>query len=198
MIRRLIHKKRLTMRNPFKYWREHRRQRAVLKGLRHTASVFGIIATLQQKGLLRWSEKDRRLYIAEPLALVMLGRGGEAWRSFLTNVYLHVTNEQLNRLWQQHITDETRVAVQARKATGKPILPGELDSIRRAVRDGLQSDAVPLPKVEPFEFFVVADDVEGGVQATVTYVGDYNPDTENFQMAAWEDVKAALLSAKKE
>jgi hypothetical protein len=94
------------------------------------------------------------------------------------------------------VRDEQRKAVNARIEQGVKVNPGELDRIRRAVREQIESDAVQPPKIESFEFFVINDHVEGDAKAAITYVGEYNPDTENFVMAAWDDVKLAIDNVK--
>ena len=182
----------LNLKNPLKAWRKRREQKQALKDLQQTASVFGSISVLYEKGLLAWNQKERRLYVAEPLAIYMIGRGREHWSRFLNNVYLHQVNDLIHDAWEQKVRDEQRKAVSARVATGQKVNNGELDRIRRAVREQLQPDMVTVPKIEPFEFFVLTDNVEGDAKAAIVYVGEYNPDTENFVMAAWEDVRAAL------
>jgi len=167
-----------------------------LKDLHQTASVFGSLETLMTKGLLAWNQQERRLYVAEPLAIVMLGRGADYWQRFLNNTYLYLMNKLMAEAWDKHVRDEQRKAVNARIEQGVKVNPGELDRIRRAVREQIESDAVQPPKIEPFEFFVINDHVEGDAKAAITYVGEYNPDTENFVMAAWDDVKLAIDNAK--
>jgi len=186
----------IQLKNPLKAWREHRKRKADLKDLHQTASVFGSLETLMTKGLLAWNQQERRLYVAEPLAIVMLGRGADHWQRFLNNTYLYLMNKLMAEAWDKHVRDEQRKAVNERVAQGVKVNPGELDRIRRAVREQIESDAVQPPKIEPFEFFVINDHAEGDAKAAITYVGEYNPDTENFVMAAWDDVKLAIDNAK--
>ena len=76
--------------NIFKYFsKERREQRRKLKQLSQLSSVFTTISKLETTGLLVWIAKDRRLFIAQSLATLMLARGAEAWTAFVQNVYLY-------------------------------------------------------------------------------------------------------------
>ena len=183
--------------NIFKKWREYRAAKRKKKELRQTSRVFGHIEQLTKSHMLIWELKDRRLFIAQPLAMVMLSRGTEAWRNFLNNVYLYHVFCLQQQQWDQYVLDLQRKAVAERVASGIKVKPGELDRIRRAVRDGINKDGVSLPPIEAFDFYIIADNASGDAQAEITFVGEYNPETRLFDMASWEEVKAAVQEAKK-
>ncbi len=182
--------------NPLKWWTNRRKKQQILADLKTTASVFGTLEQLEKSNLLSWSAKDRRLYVAEPLALVMLERGAVHWQRFLNNTYLYLVNKLMKDAWDKYVRDEQRKAVSARVASGVKVNPGELDRIRRGVRESIEKDVIKVPAIEPFEFFVIADSPDGDKHAAITFVGEYNPDTENFVMASWDDVKAAIEATK--
>ena len=91
--------------NIFKKWREYRAAKRKKKELRQTSRVFGHIEQLTKSHMLIWELKDRRLFIAQPLAMVMLSRGAEAWRNFLNNVYLYHVFCLQQQQWDQYVLD---------------------------------------------------------------------------------------------
>ena len=156
---------------------------------------------LQTSGLLSWDAKNRRLLIAEPLALIFM-QTAEKWQAFLQNVYLYTYHRQCAEAWEQYMQKEELAAVRNvlnGKTTKQPnsqLSREDIDRIRRARRaEIVQSDMKP-PKVEGFEFFIVQDSKDAEPQVTV--VGHFDPDTEQIDMALWEDVKLRLELAKKE
>ena len=70
----------------------------------------------------------------------------------------------------------------------------DIDRIRRARRAEIAQSDMPAPKVQPFEFFCVRDTKD--VQAQVVFVGHFDPDTDQIDMATWEDVQRLMQSAK--
>lgn len=172
--------------------KKKKEQKARLTRLQNLSSAFQTLETLEKHSLLTWVQKDRRLFIALPLASVMIGRGMEGFRCFLDNVFLYHSKKEMDREYRRVLIDRERKAIKDRIATGDAVKPGELDSIRRAVRDTLQYDDITPPRIEPFEFFVVSDSIKGYSEAEISFVGSYNPDTERVDMASWDDVQAIL------
>lgn len=183
--------------NFVKRWREHRAERKQRKRLGELSGVFGSMEKLFKSGLLAWNQKERRLYIAEPIAVVMIGQGWERWRNFLNNVYLYQMNLLLQEQWNSYVISEQNKAVKKRRQEVVILPKSEAERIRRAVRDNIQPDAVKLPPIETFEFFVIADVVDDAARKAISYVGEYDPDTEALVMAPWEDVRVAVEQAKK-
>ena len=70
----------------------------------------------------------------------------------------------------------------------------DIDRIRRARRAEIaQSDMKP-PRVEGFEFFIIRDTTDA--QPDIVAVGHYDPDTEQIEMATWQEVKLLLEQAE--
>lgn len=179
-------------------WREYRKEQKRRKQQAHMAGIFGNIQILMDKKLLFWEGAKRRLYIAEPLALVMLGKGRTAWCNFLQNLYLHRSFQLQLEANEKRIQEAQSKAVKDRVSTGVPVKTGEMDRIRRAVRDGFEHEVSPVEKIETFEFVVIEDHPQGDAHAKVTIVGEYNPETNMIDMAPWEDVQAAINAQQKE
>jgi len=70
----------------------------------------------------------------------------------------------------------------------------DIDRIRRARRAEIAQSDMPAPKVQPFEFFCVRDTKDK--EAQVVFVGHFDPDTDQIDMATWEDVQRLMQSAK--
>lgn len=178
--------------NIIRKWRERRQNKQKKRELTRIASVFSSIKQLVEKHLVQWDATKKRLYIAQPMAVIMLAKGHEAWCNFLQNLYIYRVYCQQQEAWENYVTQRQQEAVRKRMSTGIAMHPGEVDRIRRAVRERIKPDAVPVPPVEAFDFVIITDHPQGDKQAIVTFVGEYNPDTGHIDMAAWDDVKMAL------
>jgi hypothetical protein len=75
-------------------------------------------------------------------------------------------------------------------AGGGSLSREDIDRIRRARRAEIAQSDMPAPKVQPFEFFCVRDTKD--VQAQVVFVGHFDPDTDQIDMATWEDVQRLM------
>ena len=206
--------------NIFQKWRARRTHKAQLQRLHTFASTFASMQRLEKGGLLTWEEKTRRLFIAQPLALVMLAQGYDRWRNFLNNVFLYHMYNLQNKQWQDYVLDEQAKAVRQRKSEVTILTKAETERIRRTVRDNIPADAVPLLPIKPFEFFIIAetaapaaaassspaDTVSAGSasgeipaipRAEITWVGEYDPDTATLDMAEWSTIKHLLNEKEK-
>lgn len=182
-----------------KKWKERRAQKQQLRSLSQFASAFGSLDKLEASGMMVWDMKSRRLFIEQPLALVML-RTAESWQNFIQNCYLWLYYREVQTAWESFMLDEELKAVRKAKEKSKRQLKrSDVERIRRARRDEiLQSDMEP-PKIEPFEFFIVrpAAEVPDNQDANdpighLVAVGHYDPATEQMEMALWSDVAPLL------
>ena len=205
--------------NIFQKWRARLTNKALLQRLHTFASTFASMQRLEKGGLLTWEEKTRRLFIAQPLAIVMLAQGYDRWRNFLNNVFLYHMYNLQNKQWQDYVLDEQAKAVRQRRSEVTILTKAETERIRRTVRDNIPADAVPLLPIKPFEFFILAetvapaaaapsspaDTVSAGSasgeipaipRAEITWVGEYDPDTAVLDMAEWSTIKHLLNNGK--
>ena len=178
--------------NIFAYLRNKREQKRRRARLAILSSVFSGMERLEKRGLLLWEQKTRRLFIAEPLAIVFVAQGLKTWRTFLNNLYLYQTYRLQQKQWNDHIINEQAKAVRRRKAQVTILTKAEVERIRRATADKIMPEDIPLPTISPFEFFILTDDADDQAKARITWVGEYDPDTEILDMAAWEEVKHAI------
>lgn len=181
----------------WKRWREKRAAKKKRKDMVQTSRVFGYLEQLFMSNMLIWNARERRLFIAEPLAVVFIGQGWDRWRNFLNNAYLYMVWKLQNEKWEEHARELEQAAIRERKAQVVVLPKAEAERIRRAVRAGLQPGAVQLPPIESFEFFVLADRTDDEHREAIAYVGEYDPDTRKLEMVAWEEVKDAVTNLQK-
>ena len=94
----------------FTYFTKKRReQRRKLKELKAFASGFSTLDRLEQSGLLTFDAKQRRLFIAQSLAVLMM-RDAESWVNFITNVYQWLYYQQAQEAWNAHFLKEELAA----------------------------------------------------------------------------------------
>lgn len=181
--------------NLFKYFsKERRAQRKKLKELSQLSNVFSTISKLETSGLLIWSEKNRRLFITQSLATLMLSQGAEAWTAFVNNVYLYHYFQQCQSAWQQYIQAEELAAVRkASEGPHPPLTRSDAERIRLAARQRIMESDVQPPQVQLFEFFIIRDSEQA--KPDLIAVGYFDPQTSAMEIAPWSEV-APLLQEK--
>jgi len=192
-----------------KKWRQRREEKRKLRELKQLSSAFASLERLQTGGLLSWDVKNRRLLITEPLALIFM-QTAEKWQAFIQNVYLYTYHQQCAEAWEQYMqkeelaavreamADRERVELSADGKTQKQHSPNmsreDIDRIRRARRAEIVESDMQPPRMEGFEFFIVADTTD--TQPKLLAVGHFDPDTDQIDMATWEDVQRLMQSVK--
>lgn len=181
--------------NPFKSFKERREHKKNLRRLAKISSAFSLMERLSKSGLIHWDRRHRRLFIAEPLAIVMLAKGAQSWTNFLNNVYQYVVYIHMSELWQNQLTKRQTRAVADARRTRTSLSADEIQRIRRAAMSDLSDEDVSIPQVEAFEFYVVADNK--GANPETTFCGTYDPDSDYLDIVLWEDVQAAVSAYHK-
>ena len=177
--------------------KKKREEKARLKELGGLVHNFASLDKLEKGGMLVFDVKSRRLFIEQPLAIVMM-RDAESWQNFMRNVFQWLYYKQCQDAWDTFLQREELKAV--REATKKYALMtrADIERVKRARREEVAASDVTAPKVEPFEFFVIkyADaqhteqTVPGG---EILAVGSFNPATEVLEMATWEEVRKFIV-----
>lgn len=191
--------------NILQKWRDRRAQKRKLRELATVSSTFATLDRLMASGLLSWQPKTRQMLIAEPLATIFM-QTAEKWQAFIQNLYRWTYYQQCQEAWEKFFEREELKAVRdamasptpdpspKREGSGQPLSREGIDRIRRARRAEIAQSDMPAPKVQPFEFFCVRDTKD--VQAQVVFVGHFDPETDQIDMATWEDVQRLMKSAK--
>lgn len=184
----------------FKKWKEKRQQRqqrkVKLTQLSELTQLLDSVKKLEKSGLLAWNEQQHRIFIALPLATVMIVKGMEAFEQFLNNIVTAHVFAAMQKGYNDVLMARQREAIKARVATGKPMQFGEANSIRRAVVDTLQFDDIDEPEIGKIEFFIISDSTKGYDEARIAFVGSYDPENQLVDMAPWEDVEQVINSSK--
>ncbi len=183
--------------------------------LRTDASqVFATLETMEKKGLLLWDTKNRRLFIAEPLAILMIQKK-QGWIAFLQNIAYWQYYKEVQDSWDSYIRNEELKAVRRAKRKYAMLTKKDIERIRRQRRNEVQKTEKNAIEIKPFELFVLGDNYDGSYlqvseettnaakeskEATnhVIAVGDYNPITQQVNMALWKDVQSALQEINSE
>lgn len=182
----------------WKFWKKSPEKKA-LADLKNTAFVFAYMKKLQEKGLLLWQERNHRLLIARPLAVLMM-KNEKTWRNFLTNCYLWQSYNLMLEAHEHAIIRLESEAIRKAKKKYAVLTNADTERIRRAVRDEYTGSGVSA-KINAFEFYVIADTTnpmprtneddaqeKGGIVA----VGSYDPDTEKLEIASWDEIKTFM------
>lgn len=180
------------MKNPFKWWRDRRKEKNDLKRTQSMISMFSHVEKLKKSGMVSWDPRTRRVFLAEPVAVTMLALGSAKWRNFLANVNLYQVYMLQQEAWESFFH---QVEVDALKAARKKyaILPkAEIARIKRAARESVNISDIEPPKLTKFEFFILGDSVQDAKKKVVEWVGEFNPETNECVMAEWDDVKIAV------
>lgn len=223
----------------FRQWCKSRKQ---LKKLHNIGSVFHALNELEKGGMLSFDINNRRLFIEEPLALVMMTGGAKKWENFIGNCFVWLYHRQCSEAWDQYIKTEELDAVRVASKQYAAMTRADVERVRRVRRDEIMEGDIEPPKVEGFEFFVVRSvnqrpptpsHLRGGASCSGYYegrasgedggatdkgasvrnrpdeggedrkrrtvpageilaVGHYDPETEQLELGAWEDVSVYL------
>ena len=191
--------------------KERREERRKLRELHTFSKSFGTLERLEQSGMLWFDMRNRRLMIEQPLAVLMM-KDAESWMNFMRNVFQWLYYKQCNKTWEEYLQKEELAAVRAAIKEASAEKPSrqlsrkDIDRIKRARRDEITFDEVKAPKVEGFEFFVVREAATGTQQTEqgttktenvpggeIRVVGSYDPQKDDIEMAAWEEVKQFII-----
>ena len=194
----------------FNYFSKKRReQRKKLKELKQFSSTFTTLDRLEQSGLLVWDQKQRRLFIAQSLAALMM-KDAQSWVNFITNVYQWLYYQQAQQAWSDHFLKEELAAVRKASVDDRSASPlgssenhetvqlsrADVERIRLAARQQVAESDIEPPKVEPFELFIVEDTVDA--KPKIIAVGYFDPETGDTEIAPWSEVSGLVRASSDE
>ena len=176
-----------------------REQRRKLKELKQFSSTFSTLEQLQQAGMLAWDQQQRRLFVMQPLAVVMM-KSAESWQNFVQNCFQWTYFKACQQAWDDFLLKEELAAVRkasvGEKHQSVQLSRDDVERIRRARRaEIVQSDMEP-PTVAPFEIFIMPDTTEAAPKPIA--VGYFNPETSDSEIAPWSEVEPLLQKSSTE
>ena len=191
-----------------KKWKERRAQKRKLREWSELASALSTLDKMAKAGLLVWNAQTRQLLIDSNLALLMM-QTAEKWVNFVRGLYVWTQNQRIMEAWEAYRQKEELAAVREYMAAhkGKNLSREDIDRIREARRLQMVQTDVEPPKVEGYEFLVIGPpkDLAAEPQGTeragapvgeVVAVGHYDPETDNIEMATWEEVRSLVQRIK--
>ena len=98
------------MRNPIKRFLTWRRTKKNVKQLKVINDTFGALEKAERGGLIWFDQKNRRLFIEEPLAMLMM-TSARMWQNFLQNCFTWLYWRQCSEAWDNFILKEEMKAV---------------------------------------------------------------------------------------
>ena len=185
----------------FTWWRRRKANRANIAWLQATAQRHQWLDQLRTAGLLQWDVVQRRLFIEADLAVLFM-QSAQRWTAFIHNTYQWLYYQLCQSQMEDYFHQEELKAVRDAMAQAPKLSRSDIDRIRRNRRAEIIQSDVPTPKVEPFEFFIVRSDAvsTAAEQATgrLIAVGHYDPETNDMDVAPWDDVAPLLQTTAKQ
>ena len=213
-------KKKSNDMNLFRRMKERRAERRRLRELRQTAATFATMDVMESKGLLTWDEASRRLLIDSRLAVVMMTRA-EKWQTFVRNLFLWTENREAWQRASEDVMRWELKAVREYQAAhpDEKLTREDIERIRDAARTTFTEQEREV-RMEAFEMVIVgmraAEGSQGSqgdrhlgsdghsepvpetaetataIERMVIAVGYYDPETEEMELATWEEVRHAI------
>ena len=173
--------------------KERREEKRRLRELRKMAAAFATMDVMESKGLLTWDEASRRLLIDSRLALVMMHKA-EKWQAFVRNLFLWTENREAWRRASEGLQRWELKAVRdyQTKHPEEQLTRDDIERIRVAARTTYPEEQQQT-KMKAFEMVIVGMRAEtADIERVVVAVGYYDPETEEMELARWEEVRSRL------
>lgn len=199
-------------------FRSRKKRRAIReqKELAQMCQNFKTLEQLQKSGLLLWDQAQRRLYLEQPMAVLMM-KSNKTWATFLQNCFYWIYYNECVGAMDGLILDEELKAVRRAKKICNTLTMRDIQRIKSARRNEIAFEDYEkhAPEVKPFEFFVIRENSDaipksknkGGTDeenegrvagGELLCVGQYDPEAEHFDIALWTDVQIFIRQRKAE
>ena len=176
--------------NIFRRWKEHRQQKRAQKEQYSFLQTWRWLEQLFDKGVLSFDDKQHRLFITQPFAIILLANGADGWVNSIHNIYQYTYLRATQQAWEDYMHQEELAAVRTALNAGKDLKREDIERIKWSRRQQIAFSDMESPKVEPFEFFIIPDSTLAMVEPLA--VGSYDPNTEHMEVATWDEVKTLL------
>lgn len=166
--------------------KNYRKKRNEKKRMNELTDMIDCVSKLFKSRLLLFDEKQKRLYIHNTLATVMLSKGEEGWRGFLYNVFLCLAYQQMFLNWESFFKEEEQKALKKAWFEKGKLSKADMEQIKLAVRDGVKKEDNSNMFSMEFEYVIIYD---RGYTTDIVAVGYYNGETEELDIKPWNEVK---------
>ena len=171
-------------------WKQHRQQKKAQKQQRKLLQTWSWLEKVFQSGMLSFDHKAHRLFIMQPFAALLLANGADGWVNSIHVIYQYTYLRLTQQAWENYMQKEELAAVREALSKNPKLQRIDIDRIKWSRRQEVALGDMEPPKVEPFEFLIIPNSTEASIEPIA--VGSYDPNTQQMEVATWEDVKLLL------
>ena len=170
------------------WWNDRKEKKEKKQRQQEQMQMLQRIATLTRfakAGLLFIDVPQRKVVISTTLSSLFL-TDRTKWMNFLQNLQLWFFYKVSQLNWNQNFLEvEVKAVREARLKYPNLTKMQEVD-IRHKARAEVNIEAVPVPKIEPYEF-ILSTDIKHGEEPEIFAVGRW--ENGEFEMVTFEDVQ---------
>lgn len=170
------------------WWKNNKEQKEKKQRQQEQMKMLQNIATLTRfakAGLLFIDIPQKKVVISTTLSSLFL-TDRTKWVNFLQNLQLWFVYKVSQLNWNQYFLEvEVKAVREARQKHPNLTKLQEVD-IRHKARAEVNIEAVPVPKIEPYEF-ILSTDIKNGEEPEIFAVGRW--ENGAFEMVTFEDVQ---------
>ena len=171
------------------WWKNNKEQKEKKQRQQEQMKMLQNIATLTRfakAGLLFIDVPQRKVVISTTLSSLFL-TDRTKWMNFLQNLQMWFVYKVSQLNWNQVFLEaEVKAVREARQKHPNLTKLQEVD-IRHKARAEVNIEAVPVPKIEPYEF-ILSTDIKHGEEPEIFAVGRY--ENGEFDMVTFEEIEA--------
>ena len=178
--------------NLWKRWQEHRKKKQLQKDQFNLLQTWAWLESIFESGMLSFDEKEHRLFILQPMAVLLMAKGAEGWVNSVHGIYQYLHWRQTQKAWESYFQKEELAAVRSamNRPSGEKLTSEDVERIKRSRRAEIAIGDMEAPKVQPFEFFIIPNSTEAKVEPIG--IGYYDPNTGEMEVATWGEVKSII------
>ena len=171
------------------WWNDRKEQKEKKQRQQEQMKMLQNIATLTRfakAGLLFIDIPQKKVVISTTLSSLFL-TDRTKWMNFLQNLQMWFVYKVSQLSWNQVFLEaEVKAVREARQKHPNLTNLQEVD-IRHKARAEVNIEAVPVPKIEPYEF-ILSTDIKHGEEPEIFAVGRY--ENGEFDMVTFEEIEA--------
>ena len=171
------------------WWKNNKEQKEKKQRQQEQMKMLQRIATLTRfakAGLLFIDIPQKKVVISTTLSSLFL-TDRTKWMNFLNNLQMWFVYKVSQLTWNQVFLEaEVKAVREARQKHPNLTKLQEVD-IRHKARAEVDIEAVPVPKIEPYEF-ILSTDIKHGEEPEIFAVGRY--ENGEFDMVTFEEIEA--------
>ena len=170
------------------WWKNNKEQKEKKQRQQEQMKMLQNIATLTRfakAGLLFIDIPQKKVVISTTLSSLFL-TDRTKWMNFLQNLQMWFVYKVSQLNWNQYFLEvEVKAVREARQKHPNLTKLQEVD-IRHKARAVVNIEAVPVPKIEPYEF-ILSTDIKNGEEPEIFAVGRW--ENGAFEMVTFEDIQ---------